>query len=449
MHVTKKIRIGAGAAYSGDRVEPAVELARDGALDYLVFECLAERTIALAQQARRRDPTRGYDPLLEKRMQAVLKLCAEKKIRIITNMGAANPESAAEKTREIARALGLSGLKIAAITGDDVLDQVKGSEHRSLDTHEPVKAYDNRMVSANAYLGAQPIVEALAAGADVVIAGRIADPALFLAPLVHEFGWSMDDWTKLGRGTAVGHLLECGGQITGGYFAEPGPKDVPGMARLGFPLAEVREDGTAIITKVAGSGGKVSAATCKEQLLYEVHDPTKYFQPDVVADFSKIRVTEIGPDQVLIEGADGHPRTDTLKVTVGYMDGFIGEGEITYAGTNALARGKLAREIVRERLQLTGANYDEIRFDLIGVDSLHGERIAAAAPEPREVRLRVAARTATLADAQVIGEEVETLWVNGPAGGGGARKYSREVLAVLSVLLPRDQVRHTIRTVES
>ena len=445
----KKIRIGAGAAYSGDRVEPAMELARDGKLDYLVFECLAERTIALAQQARRQDPARGYDPLLEKRMRAVLAQCAGQKIRIITNMGAANPESAAEKTREIARAMGLTGLKIAAITGDDVLDQVKGSAFRSLDTDEPVQAYDNRMVSANAYLGVQPIVEALAGGADVVIAGRIADPALFLAPLVHEFGWSMDDWTRLGRGTAVGHLLECGGQITGGYFADPGPKDVLGMARLGFPLAEVNADGTAIITKVAGSGGKVSAATCKEQLLYEVHDPTKYFQPDVVADFSKITVTEIGPDRVLIEGAGGHPRTDTLKVTVGYMDGFIGEGEITYAGSNALARGKLAREIVRERLELTGARYDEIRFDLIGVDSLHGERIAAAAPEPREVRLRVAARTSTLADAQVIGEEVETLWVNGPAGGGGARKYTRETLAVLSVLLPRTQVRHAIRMVES
>ena len=445
----KKIRIGAGAAYSGDRVEPAMELARDGKLDYLVFECLAERTIALAQQARRQDPARGYDPLLEKRMRAVLAQCTGQKIRIITNMGAANPESAAEKTREIARAMGLTGLKIAAITGDDVLDQVKGSAFRSLDTDEPVQAYDNRMVSANAYLGVQPIVEALAGGADVVIAGRIADPALFLAPLVHEFGWSMDDWTRLGRGTAVGHLLECGGQITGGYFADPGPKDVPGMARLGFPLAEVNADGTAIITKVAGSGGKVSAATCKEQLLYEVHDPTKYFQPDVVADFSKITVTEIGPDRVLIEGADGHPRTDTLKVTVGYMDGFIGEGEITYAGSNALARGKLAREIVRERLELTGARYDEIRFDLIGVDSLHGEPIAAAAPEPREVRLRVAARTSTLADAQAIGEEVETLWVNGPAGGGGARKYTRETLAVLSVLLPRTQVRHAIRMVES
>jgi len=447
--MSKTIRIGAGAAYSGDRVEPAVELARDGKLDYLVFECLAERTIALAQQVRRKDPTRGYDPLLEKRMHAVLELCARNKVRIITNMGAANPESAAEKTREIARAHGLHGLKIAAITGDDVLSQVQGSQIPTLDTNEPIRAYDNRMVSANAYLGAQPIVEALAAGADVIIAGRIADPALFLAPLVHEFGWSMNDWTRLGRGTAVGHLLECGGQVTGGYFAEPGPKDVPGLARLGFPLAEVREDGNAIITKVSGSGGKVSAATCKEQLLYEVHDPTKYFQPDVVADFSKIRVTELAPDRVLIEGADGTKRTDTLKVTVGYLDGFIGEGEISYAGANALARGQLARDIVRERLHLTGAKFDEIRFDLIGVDSLHGEHISAAAPEPREVRLRVAARTTSLADAQAIGEEVETLWVNGPAGGGGARKYARDVLAVHSVLLPRAQVATNVKILES
>jgi len=447
--MSKTIRIGAGAAYSGDRVEPAVELARDGKLDYLVFECLAERTIALAQQVRRKDPTRGYDPLLEKRMHAVLELCARNKVRIITNMGAANPESAAEKTREIARAHGLHGLKIAAITGDDVLGQVQGSQIPTLDTNEPIRAYDNRMVSANAYLGAQPIVEALAAGADVIIAGRIADPALFLAPLVHEFGWSMNDWTRLGRGTAVGHLLECGGQVTGGYFAEPGPKDVQGLARLGFPMAEVREDGNAIITKVPGSGGKVSAATCKEQLLYEVHDPRKYFQPDVVADFSKIRVTEIAPDRVLIEDADGTPRTDTLKVTVGYLDGFIGEGEISYAGANALARGQLARDIVRERLQLTGAKFDEIRFDLIGVDSLHGEHISANAPEPREVRLRVAARTTSLADAQAIGEEVETLWVNGPAGGGGARKYAREVLAVHSVLLPRAQIVTTMKILES
>jgi len=447
--MSKTIRIGAGAAYSGDRVEPAVELARDGKLDYLVFECLAERTIALAQQVRRKDPTRGYDPLLEKRMHAVLELCARNKVRIITNMGAANPESAAEKTRDIARAHGLHGLKIAAITGDDVLGQVQGSQIPTLDTNEPIRAYDNRMVSANAYLGAQPIVEALAAGADVIIAGRIADPALFLAPLVHEFGWSMDDWTRLGRGTAVGHLLECGGQVTGGYFAEPGPKDVPGLARLGFPMAEVREDGNAIITKVPGSGGKVSAATCKEQLLYEVHDPKKYFQPDVVADFSKIRVTELAPDRVLIEDADGTPRTDTLKVTVGYLDGFIGEGEISYAGANALARGQLARDIVRERLHLTGAKFDEIRFDLIGVDSLHGEHISAQAPEPREVRLRVAARTTSLADAQAIGEEVETLWVNGPAGGGGARKYAREVLAVHSVLLPRAQVATNVKILES
>ena len=211
--------------------------------------------------------------------------CHAKGIKIITNMGAANPVAAAEKTAEVARSLGLRGLKVAAVTGDDVLDAVRAGDYRLDETGETVASLGNRIVSANAYLGAGPIVEALAAGADVVITGRAADPSMFLAALIHEFNWSMEDWTRLGRGTVVGHLLECAGQITGGYFADPGFKDVPDMARLGFPIAEVGEDGTAVITKVPGTGGVVSTATCKEQLLYEVHDPARYFQPDVVADF--------------------------------------------------------------------------------------------------------------------------------------------------------------------
>ena len=273
--------------------------------DYLIFECLAERTIAIAQQAKMRDPAQGYDPLLAERMQAVLSLCRGKGIRIITNMGAANPLAAAERVREIAQSLGLQGMRIAAVSGDDVLDVVRRGDYPLEETGEPVGTLGNQLVSANAYTGALPIVAALAGGADVVITGRAADPAMFLAPLIHEFGWSMEDWTRLGRGTVVGHLLECAGQITGGYFADPGCKDVPDLARLGFPIAEVAEDGTAVITKVPGSGGKVTAATCKEQLLYEVHDPARYYQPDVVADFSRVTVTEIGPDRVRITGGDG------------------------------------------------------------------------------------------------------------------------------------------------
>src|SRR4051794_19072479 len=433
----KTLRLGAGAGYAGDRIEPAVELAERGDIHYLVFECLAERTIALAQQAKMKDPASGYDPLLAVRMKAVLGTCKAKGIKVVTNMGAANPLAAAEKTREVARALGLNGLRIAAVTGDDVLDAVKAGDYRIEETGGRVNDLGNRIVSANAYLGAEPVVEALAGGADVVITGRIGDPAMFLGPLMHEFGLAMDDWDALGRGTAVGHLLECAGQVTGGYFADPGYKDVEGLARLGFLIAEVSEDGSMVITKTPRSGGQVTLATCKEQLLYEVHDPARYYQPDVVADFSEITMSEAGPDRVRVAGARGAPKTGSLKVSVGYIDSYVGEGQISYAGPGALARGRLALEIVRERLALTGVLTTETRFDLIGVDALHGERLSAGR-EPYEVRVRVVGRTDSLAEAVRIGNEVETLYTNGPAGGGGATKSAREVVAVASALLPAD-----------
>ena len=432
----RSVRIGAGAGYSGDRIEPAIELAESGALNYLVFECLAERTIALAQQARIKDPNAGYDPMLAARMQAVLPICRANTIRIVTNMGAANPTGAAEATRVLARRLGLTGLKIAAVTGDDVLARLKTTDV-ALDTGDTMAGLGNRVVSANAYVGARAIAEALAAGADVVITGRAADPALFLCPLIHEFGWAMDDWDRLGQGTVVGHLLECAGQITGGYFADPGVKDVPDLARLGFPIGEVREDGELIVTKVAGSGGCVTAATVKEQLLYEIHDPAQYIQPDVVADFSEVTVEELGPDRVKVVGGRGKPKTGLLKTSVGYHDCYVGEGQISYAGPGAVARGRLALDIVRERLALTGVPVSELRCDLIGVNALHGDGHAQAG-EPYEVRIRVAGRTATMADALRIGNEVETLYTNGPAGGGGAWKSAREVIAVASCLVAED-----------
>ena len=432
----RSVRIGAGAGYSGDRIEPAIELAESGALNYLVFECLAERTIALAQQARIKDPNAGYDPMLAARMQAVLPICRANTIRIVTNMGAANPTGAAEATCVLARRLGLTGLKIAAVTGDDVLARLKTTDV-ALDTGDTMAGLGNRVVSANAYVGARAIAEALVAGADVVITGRAADPALFLGPLIHEFGWAMDDWDRLGQGTVVGHLLECAGQITGGYFADPGVKDVPDLARLGFPIGEVREDGELIVTKVAGSGGCVTAATVKEQLLYEIHDPAQYIQPDVVADFSEVTVEELGPDRVKVVGGRGKPKTGLLKTSVGYHDCYVGEGQISYAGPGAVARGRLALDIVRERLALTGVPVSELRCDLIGVNALHGDGHAQAG-EPYEVRIRVAGRTATMADALRIGNEVETLYTNGPAGGGGAWKSAREVIAVASCLVAED-----------
>jgi len=443
----RTIRIGAGAGYSGDRIEPAVELAEKGELDYLVFECLAERTIALAQQARITDPAAGFDPLLAARMQAVLPICRANNIRIITNMGAANPVSAAEATRSIARELGLSGLKIAAVTGDDVLHQAKAAD-LALDVGGTISALDNRVLSANAYIGARSIADALAAGADVVITGRAADPALFLGCLVYAFGWAMDDWDLLGKGTVAGHLLECAGQVTGGYFADPGVKNVADLARLGFPIGEVREDGDLVVTKVPGSGGCVTPATVKEQLLYEIHDPAQYLQPDVIADFSQVQVDGLGPDRVRVSGGRGKPKSGWLKTSIGYVDGYVGEGQISYAGPGAVARGRLALEIVRERLAMTGVQTTELRFDLVGVDALHGEALVQAG-EPYEVRVRVVGRTATLAEAVKIGNEVETLYTNGPAGGGGAWKSAREVLAVASSLVPESAARLDITVLEA
>lgn len=446
----KQIRIGAGAGYSGDRIEPAVELAEKGELHYLVFECLAERTIALAQQAKLKDPTLGYDPLLPERFRAVLPLCHAKGIKIVSNMGAANPQAAAERARTVVQELGLTNLKIAAITGDDVLPHLSNGDYRIEETGAAVADIVNRIVSANAYIGAQPIAEALAKGADIVIVGRAADPSLFAGPLIHEFGWTLDDWHRLGQATLIGHLLECAGQVTGGYFADPGYKDIPDLARLGFPIGEVSDDGSVVITKVAGSGGQVTPATCKEQILYEIHDPARYLTPDVIADFSRVTVEEIGFDQVRIQGATGNPRPEILKVSIGTIEGFVGEGQISYAGPGARARGELALNIVRERLKLTGISISELRFDLIGVNSLHGDRLSGNGSyrEPYEVRVRVVGRTDSLDEAVRIGNEVETLYTNGPAGGGGVTKSAREVVGILSTYIPRDLVRPTVHYVE-
>ena len=316
----KTLRIGSGAGYSGDRIEPAVELAEQGELDYLVFECLAERTIALAQQARISAPEGGYDPLLSERMRRVLPFVGVKagrrRLRVITNMGAANPVAAAVEVRRIASELGLT-LKVLAVVGDDVLEVLRREPEQLLDNGQTLGSLGERLISANAYLGAEGIIEALHADADVVITGRVADPSLFLAPQMFEFGWAADDWQRLGRGTLVGHLLECAGQVSGGYFADPGFKDVEDLARLGFPLAEITVDGEAVITKVVGSGGRVSRATCTEQLIYEVHDPAAYLTPDVTADFSQVGFVVEGVERGRAHGVDGSARPEKLKVSVG------------------------------------------------------------------------------------------------------------------------------------
>lgn len=442
----KTIRIGSGAGYAGDRLEPAVELMEKGNLDYIIFECLAERTIAIGQEQKLKDPNKGYNELLEYRMDKVLPLAKEKGIKVITNMGSANPEAAAEEVRKIAQEKGIKGLKIAAVLGDDISDRIQQyMDFEVLELGTKLKTIESKIISANAYIGVEGIIEALKNDADIIITGRVADPALVLAPVIHEFEIADKDYERIGKGIMAGHLLECAGQITGGYFADPGYKDVPDLWNLGFPIAQISENGDVVITKVEGTGGHVTTATCKEQLIYEIHDPSAYITPDGIADYTNITMEQVGKDRVLIQGATGKAKTNTLKVSIGYQDCFIGEGEISYGGSNAYAKAKLAGEIVTKRLEYTGVQYDELRVDYIGVNSLYRDHISNGMfqekPENTEVRLRVSGRTATKKNAVKIANEVEALYTNGPAGGGGATKSAKEIVSIGSIFIPRDHIK--------
>ena len=304
----------------------------------------------------------------------------------------------------------------------------------------PLESLLPRMASANAYLGADVVAQGFATGAELVITGRVADPALFLGPMLHAFGWSYDDYPKLANGTLAGHLLECSGQLTGGCFADPGKKEVEDLAGLGYPLADVWADGRVEVSKTPGSGGRLDVATCTEQLLYEMHDPSAYITPDCVLDASGVTFREVEKDRVALNGARGKPRTATYKVVVGYFDGYMGSGEMGFAGINAVARARLGIAVVQERLRRRGLTYAEMRIDLIGMNSLHAND-SNQCPEPYEVRLRIAARTPDKKAAEAVGAEVRSLHMQGPTGAGGGINFgARQILAVKSVLIPRDWV---------
>lgn len=432
------LRIGCAAGFSGDRTDaagPVVEaLAASGGPSVLIFETLAERTLALAQLARRLDPSAGHEPLLDDLLQPVLARCLEAGIRIVSNFGAANPDGAAHRILALAREQGLRTPRVAVVRGDDLNTDAQ----RALWQHA---ACGLKVVSANAYLGAASIAEALRAGADIVVCGRVADPSLALGPAIAHFGWREDDWDRLARGTMAGHLLECGAQVSGGYYADPGVKDVPDLAHLGFPIAEIDADGHCTITKPAGTGGRIDTHTVTEQLLYELHDPSAYLTPDVIADISQATVTQIGPDRVRLEGVRGHARPDTLKVNLCHETGWLAEGEISYAGARAEARARLAAQILRERLQ----GVAPLRADLIGVASVFGDDdghwLDAHTPgDARDVRLRVALRHTDKARAERLLREVTALYTCGPAGGGGVRTALRPRLGTVSCSVPREQV---------
>lgn len=414
------MRLGCGAGFSADRLDGAVDLARDGDLDVLVFECVGERTLAFGHRDREADPAGGFNPQLVTRLRAVWPLTHRSGCRIVTNMGVANPRAAARRAVEVAREAGLEDAVVCAVLGDDVSDRI-GPETPLPATGGAVADIGRRMLGANAYIGAEALLPALESGAGLVIGGRLADPSLFLAPLMHRFGWAADDWPRLGAGTLIGHLMECGTQITGGYFADPGFKDVPDLAFVGYPIAEAATDGTVTITKLERAGGMVTPATVREQLLYEVHDPSRYLTPDVSADFSAVRIEATGANRVALSGATGRERPPTLKVTVAFDGGFLAEGEVSYAGPGAVDRAQLAAEVIETRLRRVHGIDEPLRSDLIGVRSLHAHHDYGLAPDGSDVRLRVAGRFRERERADILLWEVESLLCSGPAAGGGFR----------------------------
>jgi hypothetical protein len=440
---TAPFLIGSASGFSGDRTDaagPVVDtlIARGGPAA-LMYETLAERTLALAQLEREHHPQGGFDPQLDDLVGPVIERCLRHDIAIIGNFGAANPPGAAQRLHELASAQGIQDPRIAIVQGDDL----SGPGYRDLLRECIGPQFDDLdVVSANAYLGAEAIADALRGGAQIVVAGRVADPSLAVGPAMAHFGWAADDWERLGRATMAGHLLECGTQVTGGYFADPGFKDVPDLHAVGFPIAEIDADGGCVIGKADATGGCVDPRTVKEQLLYEVHDPARYLTPDVVADISQAQVVDLGNHRVALSGVTGHARPDRLKVNVCYRGGWLAEAEISYAGPRAEARARLAADVILQRL---GPDLP-VRIDLIGAVSILGDDrgdMLRGAPigTARDVRLRVACSQHDKRQAQRIVREVTALYTNGPAGGGGVRTTLKPRLNLISCFVPRAAVR--------
>jgi hypothetical protein len=436
------LAVGCAAGFSGDRTDAAAPVVRTliarGGPSALIFENLAERTLAIHHLAKKANPLLGYEPLLELELRPVLADCLAHGITIVGNFGAANPEGAARVIERLAAELGLPRPRIAVVKGDDLSGETAWPILRDQLGGDFDEA---RFVCANAYQGAQEIADAIRAGAQIVVTGRVADPSLTVGPALAHFGWRADDWDAIAGATMAGHLLECGAQVTGGYFADPGIKDVPGLEDVGFPIAEIAVDGSCIVSKADNTGGLVDERTVKEQLLYEVHDPAAYITPDVVADITEATVARVGPDRVRLSGVRGHPRTATLKANVFFDGGWFGEAEISYAGRNAEARARLAMDVIDKRM---GAQL-ALRFDLIGVSSILGDdggRMLRSVPEGNcnDVRLRVAGQHPDPAVIDRLLREVTCLWTGGPAGGGGVRVAKRQRLSTRSCLIARERV---------
>lgn len=461
-----QIAIGCGAGFAGDRADAALPvikaLASYDCPRYLIYEVLAERTLAIAQRLKREQAAQGYSPWLDLYLQEALALCLENNVRIVANFGSANPQAAAARIQAIASEQGCRIPKVAYVLGDDLLQFMSADDVLEHDFIEGTQTGRGELLAANAYLGSQPIADALATGADIVVVGRSTDSAMVLGPLLYEFGWSQGNLDLMATGVMAGHLIECGSQITGGYFADPGFKDVEGLDNTGFPILEMSATGNITVTKPQNTGGVVSRQSVAEQLLYEIHDPAAYLTPDIVLDLTEVEINDLGADRVEVSGALGRPPPPTLKATICFDSGWLGEAEISYAGPNALARAELAADVVRKRVassEIAGNN--PLRVDILGklavLDDDSGT-LREGLKDPQadldgglkvgdqdsEYRVRAATRTMNKAAAEAVANEVLALYCCGPAGGGGVRQSVTPQISTASILIDRNRVEPNI-----
>jgi hypothetical protein len=442
----EKVRIASGQGFWGDLQTAPLDQVSKGPIDYIVMDFLAEVTMSILQKQKKRNPDLGYAKDLLSITEQILPICVEKNIKIITNGGGVNPKACCEAIRRIARKKGIKGFRIGIVFGDDILDRIGklrsgGISFNNLDTGESFEEVGRKISSANVYFGAAPIVDALRQGADIVITGRTTDTGLTLAPMMYEFGWKENDWNKLASGTIAGHILECGGQASGGNFSADW-RSVPDLAHLGFPIAEAYQDGEIVITKHGRTGGVVTVQTVKEQLVYEIGDPTRYVTPDVIADFTTINLEQEASDRVRMSGVKGKAFTDTYKVSMAYQDGYTAVGTLTFSWPDALEKARRADEILRSRLADGGLNFEAIRSEFLGLNSCHGP-IAEMPNVINEVVLRIGVRSQSHADVERFGKEIAPLILTGPpgvTGFAGGRPKPSEVVSYWPALIPKSAV---------
>lgn len=450
-----KIRIACGQGFWGDWLEAPVRQVEGGPIDYLMMDYLAEVTMSILQKQRSRDPNLGYARDFVPLMERLLPTIAERGIRVVTNAGGVNPRSCAEGVLAAARKAGVS-IKVGVVTGDDLLGRLDellaaGHEMRNLDTGEPLSSIRPLVTSANAYLGALPVVEALRRGADVVVTGRVTDTGLTLAPMVYEFDWPYDDWDRLAAGTVAGHIIECGAQCAGGNCLLNWER-IPGLENPGYPIVEAFPDGSFVVTKHPGTGGRVSVATVTEQLVYEMGDPRSYITPDCVADFTTIRLKQEGRDRVRVSGVRGRPATDTLKVSISYFYGYKAVGTLVYAWPDAYAKARRADRILRARLKQLGLEFEEILTEYVGVNATHGLLAGEPSPDLAEVEWRIAVRSKDREAVERFTREIAPLVLNGPpsvTGFAGGRPKVEEIVAYWPALIPKSEVAPQVEVLEA